>query len=120
MPSQQEQSLVARAFRGVNVAVEPAFLSPNDLQSSENWVPSDLTQLLTKRRGVRLYRMLGSTIETIDVLLRTYDKTTNRLLYWVERSDMDQIAFTKNEGTRAVVTNGAFAVSSSLGRRYGM
>src|SRR5947207_5691509 len=119
MPSQQEQSLGARSFRGVNVAVDPVFLDSRDLQSSENWVPSDLTLLLTKRRGTTTYAMLPAPMTRIDAMIRTYDQAApyNRLLFLVENSTVDQIAYTLNDGAVIAVTGGAFVAS---GGRYGM
>src|SRR5205823_5434725 len=123
MPLQNEQSLGARSFRGVNVATDPVFLDPRDLQASENWIPSDLTRLLTKRRGWTTYATRASPTTGIDAMLRTYDQasTMGRLLYLVEHTTtVDRLVYTLNDGAVTVVTNGAFVAASTLGRRYGM
>lgn len=113
----KEQALLLRRFRGVNIAIDSAFVDPDFLQSSRNFVP-ETTYLLSKRHGTRFFGGPLVNDGRIDVMQAVYDATGTLFLFYVVSSGSgDRIEFADVTGTSHAVTNGTFP---SAGRRYDM
>lgn len=115
----REQSALVRRFSGVNVTVDPGFLSADILQRAQNWVP-DTTFLLTKRRGST--RVFGWTDLPMrfEALLRTYDLVGNRYLFVVGvfGAGGDIIYASLNDATPTPLTTGG--VFATFDQHYGI
>ena len=127
MPTPTEEVITVQGFRGVNLAIHPAFLSDQDLQSSENLLPSTEIGLLSRRNGYKQANYsagLNALRDTISFLLRTYDQVfpPNRLMFLISSQDAgpgqpDVLYVNVNDAlTSTAVTAGAFVAS---GATYG-
>lgn len=122
MPGSTQQGtevpLAVRAFRGVMLAEDPAFIGGDFLQRANNWLP-DQTRVLAKRRGTAAYQSLADATK-IDRMTRVVGDDGTRFLYVVAHFGVnpDAVWVSTNDGAFAAVTGGAFATGA--GARYGM
>src|SRR6058998_135183 len=93
MPGDLERAILMRQFRGVDISRDPIFIGTDQLQRSDNWIPSPIF-LLEKRPGTSLLHHivvdqpgLFAGVNTFaPVLFRAYDDAGNRYLFAVGRS----------------------------------
>lgn len=115
MPGERELPIAVRGYRGVMLAVDPAFIGAEYLQRANNWVPN-LTRVLAKRRGTASFQTFA--LDPIDRMLAVVAADGTRYLYAVGKAaGTDELHVSVNDGVPALVTSGAFAGSN---QRYGM
>src|SRR5882724_8344714 len=88
MPGNEtEQRIQVRAFNGVDIETDPAFLPADTLQASQNLVPQ-LTYLLQKRYGTTVWTNLVRSIEPLPWLAPRIDA-----MQWVQQVDGTPILY---------------------------
>jgi hypothetical protein len=110
-----EDGFRLRRFLGTNTQLDPAFLGPQILARSQNWIPAQ-SRRIGKRPGTVLMQRAGNSIVNISSLLSCKSSVGNQFLFaYGQQSAGGIVVQSPGEGA-FVATPGVTFPSAAIGR----